>query len=181
MLTMLGDMVEEPLDARGLARGLRADCVGAIVGGIFNSFPYTSYAQNIALVSLTGVRSRFVCAGAAVLMLGLALLPKISAVVAAMPPSVLGGAASSCSAWWRLPGSVRWLRQVSTVLARTSLSWPSLWAWAWFPRFPSDFCCGASGARSFHPQRRSSWNCDGCGTQSLPAGKVRVGPTQAEP
>jgi NCS2 family nucleobase:cation symporter-2 len=93
MLTMLGDMVEEPLDARGLARGLRADCVGAIVGGIFNSFPYTSYAQNIALVSLTGVRSRFVCAGAAVLMLGLALLPKISAVVAAMPPSVLGGAA----------------------------------------------------------------------------------------
>jgi NCS2 family nucleobase:cation symporter-2 len=92
MLTMLGDMVEEPLDARGLARGLRADCVGAIVGGIFNSFPYTSYAQNIALVSLTGVRSRFVCAGAAVLMLGLALLPKISAVVAAMP---------QCAGWRR--------------------------------------------------------------------------------
>lgn len=93
MLTMLGDIVEEPLDERGLARGLRADCIGAIVGGIFNSFPYTSYVQNIALVSMTGVRSRFVCAGAAMIMICLAVLPKVSAIVAAMPPSVLGGAA----------------------------------------------------------------------------------------
>jgi NCS2 family nucleobase:cation symporter-2 len=67
--------------------------MGAVVGGLFNSFPYTSYAQNIALVSLTGVRSRFVCAGAALFMIALAALPKLSAIVAAMPPSVLGGAA----------------------------------------------------------------------------------------
>lgn len=93
MLTMLGDIVEAPLDARGLSRGLRADAIGAIIGGLFNSFPYTSYVQNIALVSMTGVRSRFVCAAAAIVMLALAVLPKISALVAAMPPSVLGGAA----------------------------------------------------------------------------------------
>jgi NCS2 family nucleobase:cation symporter-2 len=61
--------------------------------GLFNSFPYTSYVQNIALVSMTGVRSRFVCAGAAMIMICLAVLPKVSAIVAAMPPSVLGGAA----------------------------------------------------------------------------------------
>ncbi|RJG52424.1 purine permease [Sphingobium terrigena] len=93
MLTMLGDIVGRPLTARDLSRGLRADCMGAVVGGLFNSFPYTSYAQNIALVSLTGVRSRFVCAGAALFMIALAALPKLSAIVAAMPPSVLGGAA----------------------------------------------------------------------------------------
>ena len=93
MLTMLGDVVKVPLDARGLARGLRADAIGAIIGGLFNSFPYTSYVQNIALVSMTGVRSRFVCAAAAIVMLALAVLPKISVLVAAMPPSVLGGAA----------------------------------------------------------------------------------------
>ncbi|EXS71227.1 nucleobase:cation symporter-2 family protein [Sphingobium sp. Ant17] len=93
MLTMLGDIVDRPVTTRDLSRGLRADCMGAVIGGLFNSFPYTSYAQNIALVSMTGVRSRFVCAGAAVILLILALFPKLSAVVAAVPPSVLGGAA----------------------------------------------------------------------------------------
>ena len=93
MLTMLGDIVGRPVSSRDLSRGLRADCMGAVIGGLFNSFPYTSYAQNIALVSMTGVRSRFVCAAAAVILLVLALFPKLSALVAAMPPSVLGGAA----------------------------------------------------------------------------------------
>ncbi|WP_339561084.1 solute carrier family 23 protein, partial [Pseudomonas sp. EA_65y_Pfl1_P113] len=93
MLTMLGQLVERPVDQRALTRGLRADCLGAVIGGLFNSFPYTSYAQNIALVGLTGVRSRFVCAAAAAFMLALAMIPKASALVAAMPASVLGGAA----------------------------------------------------------------------------------------
>jgi xanthine permease len=93
MLTMLGDIVGKPVTTRDLSRGLRADCMGAVIGGLFNSFPYTSYAQNIALVSMTGVRSRFVCVGAAAILLVLALFPKLSAVVAAMPSSVLGGAA----------------------------------------------------------------------------------------
>lgn len=93
MLMMLGDAVGRPVSTRDLSRGLRADGMGAVIGGLFNSFPYTSYAQNIALVSMTGVRSRFVCVGAAAILLGLALFPKLSALVAAMPPSVLGGAA----------------------------------------------------------------------------------------
>ncbi|HAF42700.1 MAG TPA: purine permease [Sphingobium sp.] len=93
MLIMLGDIVKRPVSARDLSRGLRVDGMGAVIGGLFNSFPYTSYAQNIALVNMTGVRSRFVCAGAAVILLVLALFPKLSALVAAMHPSVLGGAA----------------------------------------------------------------------------------------
>jgi NCS2 family nucleobase:cation symporter-2 len=93
MLTMLGQLVERPVDERALARGLRADCLGAVIGGLFNSFAYTSYAQNIALVGLTGVRSRFVCAAAALFMVALAIVPKASALVAAMPASVLGGSA----------------------------------------------------------------------------------------
>jgi NCS2 family nucleobase:cation symporter-2 len=93
MLTMMGDMVDRPVTTRDLSRGLRADCLGAVIGGVFNSFPYTSYAQNIALVNMTGVRSRFVCIGAGAMMLVLALFPRLSALVAAVPPSVLGGAA----------------------------------------------------------------------------------------
>ncbi|MED5546396.1 MAG: nucleobase:cation symporter-2 family protein [Pseudomonadota bacterium] len=93
MLTMMGDMVDRPVTTRDLSRGLRADCLGSVIGGVFNSFPYTSYAQNIALVNMTGVRSRFVCVGAGAMMLVLALFPRLSALVAAVPPSVLGGAA----------------------------------------------------------------------------------------
>ena len=93
MLTMMGDMVDRPVTTRDLSRGLRADCLGAVIGGVFNSFPYTSYAQNIALVNMTGVRSHFVCIGAGAMMLVLALFPRLSALVAAVPPSVLGGAA----------------------------------------------------------------------------------------
>ena len=43
-----------------LTRGLRADGVGTILGGIFNTFPYTSFSQNVGLVGVTGVRSRWV-------------------------------------------------------------------------------------------------------------------------
>jgi NCS2 family nucleobase:cation symporter-2 len=93
MLFALGRIVDKPLTADDLARGLRADALGAVVGGIFNSLPYTSYSQNVAIVAMTGVRSRFVCAGAGVLLILLGTLPKLSYLVTAIPPPVLGGAA----------------------------------------------------------------------------------------
>jgi NCS2 family nucleobase:cation symporter-2 len=63
------------------------------VGGFFNSLPYTSYSQNMAIVAMTGVRSRFVCAAAGVMLLLLGTLPKLSYLVTAIPSPVLGGAA----------------------------------------------------------------------------------------
>ena len=93
MLFALGRIVERPLTTGDLARGLRADAMGALVGGFFNSLPYTSYSQNVAIVAMTGIRSRFVCAAAGVLLLLLGTLPKLSYLVTAIPPPVLGGAA----------------------------------------------------------------------------------------
>jgi NCS2 family nucleobase:cation symporter-2 len=93
MLFALGRIVDRPLTAEDLARGLRADAVGAVVGGVFNSLPYTSYSQNVAIVAMTGVRSRFVCAAAGAMLLLLGTLPKLSYLVTAIPPPVLGGAA----------------------------------------------------------------------------------------
>jgi NCS2 family nucleobase:cation symporter-2 len=93
MLFALGRIVDKPLTRQDLARGLRADAVGAVVGGLFNSLPYTSYSQNVAIVAMTGVRSRFVCAAAGVALLLLGALPKLSYLVTAIPPPVLGGAA----------------------------------------------------------------------------------------
>jgi NCS2 family nucleobase:cation symporter-2 len=93
MLFALGAIVERPLTAKDLARGLRADACGALIGGFFNSLPYTSYSQNVAIVAMTGVRSRYVCAAAGVGLLLLGAVPKLSYLVTAIPPPVLGGAA----------------------------------------------------------------------------------------
>jgi NCS2 family nucleobase:cation symporter-2 len=93
MLFALGRIVERPLTPRDLARGLRADALGALIGGLFNSLPYTSYSQNVAIVSMTGVRSRYVCAAAGALLILLGAIPKLSYLVTAIPPPVLGGAA----------------------------------------------------------------------------------------
>ncbi|MEO7336715.1 MAG: solute carrier family 23 protein, partial [Caldimonas sp.] len=75
-----------------LAAGLRTDGLGTVIGGIFNTFPYTSYSQNVGLVGVTGVRSRFVCVAAGLIMIVLGLVPKMGALVESVPQFVLGGA-----------------------------------------------------------------------------------------
>jgi len=92
MFLALGEMTGRKLDQAAIARGLRADGVGTILGGIFNTFPYTSFSQNVGLVGVTGIRSRWVTATGGVIMLVLGLLPKLSALVEAVPVVVLGGA-----------------------------------------------------------------------------------------
>jgi len=60
---------------------LRADGLGTLIGGVFNTFPYTSFSQNVGLVGVTGVRSRWVTAAGGVIMLALGLIPKMAALV----------------------------------------------------------------------------------------------------
>ena len=92
MFLALGEMTGRTIDRDALSRGLRADGVGTLIGGIFNTFPYTSFSQNVGLVGVTGVKSRWVTATGGVIMLVLGLLPKLSALVEAVPLVVLGGA-----------------------------------------------------------------------------------------
>ena len=64
----------------------------AAVAPIFNTFPATAFAQNVGLVAMTGIKSRFVVAlGGGVLAL-LGLSPVLAAVVGVVPLPVLGGA-----------------------------------------------------------------------------------------
>ncbi|HSI41252.1 MAG TPA: nucleobase:cation symporter-2 family protein [Xanthobacteraceae bacterium] len=92
MFLALGDMTEKKIDRAALTAGLRADGAGTLIGGIFNTFPYTSFSQNVGLIGVTGVRSRWVTAAGGVIMLVLGLLPKMAAIVEAVPQVVLGGA-----------------------------------------------------------------------------------------
>ncbi|TKV60620.1 purine permease [Nakamurella flava] len=92
-LLAIGEVVGRPADQRTVANGLRADCIAtAASGGLLNGFPVSAFAQNVGLVALTGIRSRFVVAVSGVILLLLGLFPKIGAIVAALPLPVLGGA-----------------------------------------------------------------------------------------
>lgn len=88
----VGEIVERPIGEDALAAGLRADGLSTALGGVLNAFPYTAYAQNVGLVRLTGVKSRWVVAAAGFFLILLGLFPKLAAVVAAIPLPVLGGA-----------------------------------------------------------------------------------------
>jgi uric acid transporter len=92
MFLALGEITGKTIDRDALSRGLRADGVGTVLGALFNTFPYTSFSQNVGLVSITGVRSRWVTITGGVIMIVLGLLPKMAALVEAVPLVVLGGA-----------------------------------------------------------------------------------------
>ena len=92
MFLALGEMTGRGVDRSDLTRGLRADGLGTLIGGIFNTFPYTSFSQNVGLVAVTGIKSRFVCVAGGVILMALGLLPKMAALVESLPTVVLGGA-----------------------------------------------------------------------------------------
>lgn len=92
MFLALGEMTGKKVTQPMLSAGLRTDGLGTIIGGLFNTFPYTSFSQNVGLVGVTGVRSRFVCVAGGVILMILGLVPKMGALVEALPTFVLGGA-----------------------------------------------------------------------------------------
>jgi NCS2 family nucleobase:cation symporter-2 len=92
MFLALGDMTGKRVTQPMLSAGLRTDGLGTLIGGIFNTFPYTSFSQNVGLVGVTGIKSRFVCVAGGLILIVLGLMPKMGALVEALPTMVLGGA-----------------------------------------------------------------------------------------
>ncbi|WP_114858795.1 nucleobase:cation symporter-2 family protein [Azospirillum brasilense] len=92
MFLAVGEMVGRPVTPEQLTRGLRTDGLGTLIGGVFNTFPYTSFSQNVGLVGITGVRSRWVCVAGGAILIAFGLFPKLAHVVASVPTYVLGGA-----------------------------------------------------------------------------------------
>jgi uric acid transporter len=88
-----GEIVDKRVGREDVARAVRADGLATTIGGVLNSFPYTCFAENVGLVRLTQVKSRWVVVAAGGFMIVLGLLPKAGAVVASIPHPVLGGAA----------------------------------------------------------------------------------------
>ncbi|MFT4013242.1 MAG: nucleobase:cation symporter-2 family protein [Paracoccus sp. (in: a-proteobacteria)] len=92
MFLALSDICGRRITPKSLSAGLRVDGLGTALGGLFNTFPYTSFSQNVGLVGVTGIRSRFVCVAGGAIMIVLGLIPKMGALVESLPTTVLGGA-----------------------------------------------------------------------------------------
>ncbi|EPC03956.1 hypothetical protein L861_01250 [Litchfieldella anticariensis FP35 = DSM 16096] len=89
--TTAGGLNREPTP-RELSGGVMADGVASMVAAVFNAFPQISFSQNVGMVALTGVVSRFVVAIGGGFLLVAGLLPKLGAVISSIPNAVLGGA-----------------------------------------------------------------------------------------
>jgi uric acid transporter len=90
----VGEMVDRDLAPNDIARGLAVDALSAFIASFTNSFPDTAFAENVGLVGLTGVRSRWVVTTCGVFLLLLGLIPKVGQIVADLPGPVIGGAAT---------------------------------------------------------------------------------------
>ncbi|MET9802430.1 nucleobase:cation symporter-2 family protein [Streptomyces sp. NPDC006368] len=89
----VGEAAGRPVTDKDLARGLAADGLSGVLGGAMNSFMDTVFSQNVGLIGITGVVSRYVTAVAGGLLVALGLVPKLGALVAALPGPVVGAAA----------------------------------------------------------------------------------------
>ncbi|MGI9429299.1 MAG: uracil-xanthine permease family protein [Bythopirellula sp.] len=74
-----------------ISRGIGCEGIGCLLTGVFGGFSSTSYSENIGLVGLTKVGSRFVVQIAAVLLIVVGFLGKFGALAAAIPGPVVGG------------------------------------------------------------------------------------------
>ncbi len=88
----VGEVIGRPADRETVTNGLRADMLSTTVSSVFNGFSISAFAQNVGLVAITGIKSRFVVAVSGGILLFLGLFPILGAFVAIVPLPVLGGA-----------------------------------------------------------------------------------------
>ena len=92
VLVAVEDVCEIESSEDTIAKGILADGVGSFIAGFFGSGANTSFSQNVGLIPLTKVASRYVVTAAGIILFFLGLFPKFATLIAIMPNPVLGGA-----------------------------------------------------------------------------------------
>jgi xanthine permease len=143
----IGEVIGRPADGRTVVGGLRADTLATTIsGGLLNGFPVSAFAQNVGLVAITGIKSRFVVAVSGIILVALGLVPKLGAIIASIPLPVLGGAGLALFGTVAASG-IRALSGWTTTARPTSSSWRSPSPWA---------CSRSRRRRSTSTSRRGS-------------------------
>ncbi len=78
------------IDFRSIQGAINADGLGNLLSGLGGTVPNTTYGASIAVAELTGVAARSVGICVGILFVAMAFLPKLVAVVVAMPGPVAG-------------------------------------------------------------------------------------------
>ncbi|SDS75296.1 xanthine permease [Nocardioides scoriae] len=135
----VAEVVGTDVDNKRISNGLRADMVSSAIAPVFNSFPATAFAQNVGLVALTGIRSRFAVAVGGGVLFVLGLSPWLAAVVGLLPLPVLAGAGvvlfgSVAASGVRTLGKVTYdgTNNIVVVAAAVAfgvipIAWPEFW------------------------------------------------------
>ena len=88
----LGNATQTEITGKHLRGGVLADGLGSALAAIMSTTPFSSFSQNIGVISLTGVASRHVVALTGVLLALAGLFPVFGALIVSIPLPVLGGA-----------------------------------------------------------------------------------------
>lgn len=123
----LGEICDRPVTQDDLTRGYRAEGLAITLGGIFNAFPYNTFAQNIGLVQLSQNKSTNVVVAAGSILVFLGLIPKIASLATIIPAPVLGGATvvlfgMVVSSGIKMLGSVDYNNQHNALIIACSIS-----------------------------------------------------------
>ncbi|MEZ8314016.1 nucleobase:cation symporter-2 family protein [Vibrio splendidus] len=87
----LGNNCQTQVSGKDLKRGLLGDGLGSTLSSILTAMPLASFSQNVGIVGITGVASRYVVAATGGLLILGGLFPKLAAIAVTIPKPVLGG------------------------------------------------------------------------------------------
>lgn len=88
----LGNATQTEITGKHLRGGVLCDGLGSAFAAIMSTTPFSSFAQNIGVISLTGVASRHVVTVMGVLLVFAGIFPWFGALIVSIPSPVLGGA-----------------------------------------------------------------------------------------
>ena len=90
-LKAIGEVSNVEMTNKRIGAGVLSDGIGSMIGGFVGTLPNTTFSQNVGLIPLTKVASRYVAVMAGVILVILGFLPKLAAIVNSIPQPVLGG------------------------------------------------------------------------------------------
>lgn len=88
----LSTVTKTKLTGKKLSRGILADGLGSALASVFSTTPFSSFSQNVGIVGITGVASRYVVSITGVMLILAGLFPVLGALIVIIPLPVLGGA-----------------------------------------------------------------------------------------
>ncbi|MET3143691.1 MULTISPECIES: nucleobase:cation symporter-2 family protein [unclassified Arthrobacter] len=142
----VGEIVGTKIDSKRIAAGLRADMGSSLLAPVFGSFTQSAFAQNVGLVAVTKIKSRYVVAAGGVILVLLGLLPVLGRVVAAVPTAVLGGAGivlfgTVAASGIRTLAKVEYRNNMNLIIVATSIGFGMIpiAAPAFYDKFPNWF------------------------------------------